>query len=87
MSKKTKRIFRKSIILFAYIISAIIILLICTTFKKTSLNKLGYSKEDVAIIEKLSKSEINIIKQYKYNKNTVKIVTDSEYKKKILILI
>ena len=84
MSKKTKRIFRKSIILFAYCISAIIILLICTTFKKTSLNKLGYSKEDVAIIEKLSKSEINIIKQYKYNKNTVKIVTDSEYKKENL---
>ena len=81
MSKKNKRIIKKSLILFGYVFSILTIIIVCTVINKNPLKKIGYDKNEIRIIKRLSNDEIEIIKKYNYNKNTVKIITDDEYNK------
>ena len=75
---RSKRIFKRTLILFAYLIAIVAIILYFTMDKRT-LKKLGYSKDEISIINMLSKDEIDTIKKYRYDKGVIDILTDKEY--------
>ena len=50
-----------------------------TTKNKNSLDKLGYSNLEIEEINKLTKSEINIISKYDYNSNLIYIIKSENY--------
>ena len=78
--KKNRRI-RKIYELIFVVLVIIAIILLYIAFNKKTLKKIGYNKEEIAIIEKLSKDEVNTIKKYKYDKHMAKIVTNKDYDK------
>ena len=85
MNDRSKKIIKKSLMLFAYIL-VIVAIILGVTYKNSSLKKIGYNKNEIAIINKLSEDEIKIIKNYRYDKGLVDIVTDEEYNKENLDL-
>ena len=84
MSKKNKRILRKLLLLFGYVFAIITVVIVCMKFKSNPLKKIGYKQNEISIIEKLSKNEIDIIKKHKYNKNLIKVINNEEYNKENL---
>ena len=84
MTKRNKRIIKKASMLLVYILIIGSIFLICINLKTKTLKRIGYSDKEISIINKLSKDEINTIKNYKYDKNIIDLITDSEYKKENL---
>ena len=81
MDERIKRIVRKSLMLFAYIFAISSIILIYIFLNSKTLKKIGYNKEEISIINKLSKEEIDLIKKYKYDNGVTSIVTNKNYSK------
>ena len=79
--KKKKNRFRRISKLIAVIFLIIAVVLIASKFKKKDLKSIGYNKEEIAIIEKLSDEEIETIKQHKYTKYIDDILNSGEYNK------
>ena len=75
---KKRRIKRFYQILFIVLVIIAVILFVIA-FNKKTLKKIGYNKEEIAIINKLTKEEKNIIMDHKYNKNIEGIVNSGEY--------
>ena len=78
--KKKKRIrrFYKLLFIVLVIIAAV---LLAIAFNKKSFKKIGYNKDEIAIIEKLTKDEQDVIMNHKYNKNIEGIINSGEYNK------
>ena len=80
MNKKKKKLKIKNIALTLIIISVIIfIILIAFNKSNSTLESIGYSKLEIQEIEKLTKSEIDTISKYKYNKNLIYIIKSENY--------
>ena len=67
--------------IFAYLFTILSIFLIYITLNTRTLKKLGYSKEEMNIINNLSKEEIKTIEKYKYDKGVIAIITNENYNK------
>lgn len=80
MKYKKRKIKVKSILLL-FIVIIIIILLLLSIFNRTNntLERIGYSKLEIKEIEKLTKSEIDIIYKYDYNKNLILMIESENY--------
>ena len=78
MKKKLYNI--KKLILFILIVLIILILLVLFNHKNNKdLKSIGYNELEISSIEKLTKSEINEIRKYKYNKNIIYIIESENY--------
>lgn len=79
MKKNKKRKLKKSG-LFIIIIFVIIIFIIITNINgSNTLKKIGYNELELKEINKLTDKEIDIIKNYKYNKNLIYIIESDNY--------
>ena len=78
--KRNRRI-RKIYEIIFVILVIIAIILFYFAFNKKTLKKIGYNKEEISVINKLSKDEINTIKKYDYNKNLIAVINNEEYDK------
>ena len=77
---KKKRLKIKKLILFILIVLIILILLVLFNHKNNKdLKSIGYNELEISSIEKLTKSEINEIRKYKYNKNIIYIIESENY--------
>ncbi len=76
--KKTKLSIKKIFIFMILIILILVILL--NSNKKSKLEKLGYSKSEINIINNLSNEEKNTIYKYSYNKNLIDVIKNKDYK-------
>ena len=81
MKKKKKAQIRKFYELLFVVLVIIAIVLFVIAFNKKSLKKIGYNKEEIAIIETLTKEEQDIIMDHKYNKNIKDIINYDQYDK------
>ena len=83
MKRKRKVNKKRIVILFLLliIITLLIICYICTLFnsKNSSLKDIGYNNLEITEIEKLTKSEIDTIMNYEYNKNLIYIIDSENY--------
>ena len=79
--KKRKRKLKFKNILLLIIIIIILVLILLTTFSKNniSLESIGYNKLEISELEKLTKSELDTIYKYKYNKDLIYIVKSENY--------
>ncbi len=80
MKRKKRKLNRKG---FTVIIILILIIIIIAMFfkqnKKDGLEGIGYNQLEINEINKLTKSEIDIISKYKYNSNLIYIITSNNY--------
>ena len=74
-SKRKLKLLPKLILLFIIIFIGYTII----NSKPRSLEDIGYKQIEIKEINKLTKSEIDAIKKFKYNKNLVYIITNDEY--------
>ncbi len=74
-SKRKLKLLPKLILLFIIIFIGYTII----NSKPRSLEDIGYKQIEIKEINKLTKSEIEAIKKFKYNKNLVYIITSDEY--------
>ena len=74
-SKRKLKLLPKLILLFMIIFIGYTII----NSKPRSLEDIGYKQIEIKEINKLTKSEIEAIKKFKYNKNLVYIITNDEY--------
>lgn len=78
MKKKKTKLSIKKIFIFILLIILILIILLNLN-KKSRLERIGYNKTEINIINNLSEDEINTIYKYSYNKNLINVIKNENY--------
>lgn len=79
---KKKRKLKKKVWIIIFVIIIFIVIFGCLLLKKpnnSTLKSKGYSNLEVIELQKLTKSEINTILKYDYNKNLIYIIESEDY--------
>lgn len=82
MKRKNKKGIFKNLKVFHALVFIILLVLVVIAImpkNKNSLDSLGYSNLEIAEINKLTKSEIDIISKYDYNSNLIYIIKSENY--------
>lgn len=78
MKKKKTKLSIKKIFIFILLIILILIILLNLN-KKSRLERIGYNKTEINIINNLSEDEINTIYKYSYSKNLINVIKNENY--------